>query len=142
TGDASRANQQGQRLFALCLAQGQAARAVTLYQALRQGPDAIQLGADQILPLAKLASQQRDYQLALELVRGFDKRFPGHADIPGVYYFSAQLVSEQFRQNDMASRILESMLARFPDHALAGEARHYLEVLQRMAAISVGSKPA
>ena len=139
-GQQEKAQQQGERLFILCLSQGDARRALDLYQSLFKNPAA--LPAEHILPLAKLASRQRDYALALDLVRGFDKRFPGHADIPGVYYFSAQLISEQFRQNGTALRILEVMLARFPEHPLAGDARQYLEVLKRMAAGAAGQAPA
>ncbi|HTJ96094.1 MAG TPA: tetratricopeptide repeat protein [Rhodocyclaceae bacterium] len=133
-GQADKAKQQGIRLFSLCLAQAQAARAVGLYRDLSVGAEPLVLAPEQILPLAKLATKERDFKLALELVRGFDKRFPGHADIPAVYFLSAQLLSEQFRQNDMARNILEAMLKRYPEHALATEAGHYLEVLKRMMA--------
>ncbi|MDE2598953.1 MAG: hypothetical protein KGL40_04950 [Rhodocyclaceae bacterium] len=139
-GQPEKARQQGERLFGLCLSQGDAERALGLYKEFYTDPAA--LAAEHILPLAKLASRQRDYALALVLVRGFDKRFPGHADIPGVYYFSAQLISEQFRQNSTALRILEVLLARFPEHPLAGDARQYLEVLRRMTAGEAGRAPA
>lgn len=141
-GQHEKAQQQRARLFELALNQGQAALAVRLHGELKATPPGPELRTEQILPLAKLASQCRDYALALELVKGFDKRFPGHADIPGVYYFSAQLISEQFRQDELARKILEGMLQRFPNHALAGEAGRYLEVLRRMAASGPGRTPA
>lgn len=141
-GQTEKARQQGIHLFELCLSQGQAAHTIKLYQTLHTHAQPLALKADQILPLARLARQNRDYQFALDLVRGFDKRYPQHTDIPGVYYFSAQLVSEQFRQNDLARKILEGMLQRFPDHSLAGEAAHYLEVLRRMATTEPGRSPA
>lgn len=39
--------------------------------------------------LALAAVQQRDFALATALLRGFDKRFPRHADTPGVIFLGA-----------------------------------------------------
>jgi TolA-binding protein len=67
-------------------------------------------------------------------VRGFDKRFPGHVDIPAVYLFSAGVASERLRKDDLARSLLKEILRRYPGHELAGEAARYLEVIDRLAA--------
>lgn len=94
---------------------------------------------DVILPAATAAVQQRDFPLAAQLLRGFDKRFPGHKDTPGVFFLGARLLSEQNRQHDKAARILRAVVQQFPDHAVTAEARNYLLVLERMMAKSAGA---
>lgn len=87
-----------------------------------------------VLPAASQASRHGDHALAVRLVRGFDKRFPGHEDTPGVVFLGARLLSEHARQHDKAAALLRQLLARFPQHALAAEAQTYLTVLERMPA--------
>jgi TolA-binding protein len=85
-----------------------------------------------VLPAATAALQQREIALATQLLRGFDKRFPGHKDTPGVFFLAARMLSEQSRQHDKAARILRAVLQQFPEHAVAPEARTYLQVLERV----------
>lgn len=73
-------------------------------------------------------------KLALDLMRRFDRRYPEHPHIPSVYLLSAQILSEHYRMDKEAMQILHTIQVKFPDHALAGEARQYLEVLNKMAA--------
>ena len=68
------------------------------------------------------------------LLRGFDKRFPGHRDTPGVIFLGARLLSEQSRQHEKAARLLRAVLHHFPDHAVAEEAAVYLKVLEKVMA--------
>jgi tetratricopeptide (TPR) repeat protein len=92
-----------------------------------------------ILPAAGAAMQQADFDLAASLVRGFDRRFPAHKDTPGVYFLGARLLSEQARQHEKAANILRTVLARFPEHPVCGEARTYLTVLEAMTAGSLSA---
>ncbi|MBI5256219.1 MAG: hypothetical protein HY855_06960 [Burkholderiales bacterium] len=85
-----------------------------------------------VLPAASQASRHGDHALAVRLVKGFDKRFPDHADTPGVVFLGARLLSEYARQHDKAAALLRQLLARFPQHALATEVQTYLTVLERM----------
>jgi hypothetical protein len=91
---------------------------------------------DAVLPIATAASRQGEHELAIGLMRGFDKRFPGHADLPGVAFLGARMLSEHGRQHGKAAQLLRAVLARYPDHAIAAEARTYLTVLERMPGIS------
>ncbi|PRC91601.1 tetratricopeptide repeat protein [Solimicrobium silvestre] len=81
---------------------------------------------------AKLASRPK---LALDLMRQFDRRYPTHPDIPAIYFLSAQLLSEHYRKNAEAQQILQAIQRKFPDHPLAGNARDYAVVLDKMAAL-------
>jgi hypothetical protein len=78
--------------------------------------------------------------LALTLVRGFDKRNPRHPDVPAVFLMSAQILSENFKKDDIATDILKSMLQKFPEHPLHAEAAAYLQVIERMVAMRAAQK--
>lgn len=82
---------------------------------------------EEVLPLARAARALKDPHTAVAIVRGFDKANTGHPDIPAVYLFSAQLLAEDLANPDMARKILQHMLTRYPGHSLAGDARAYLQ---------------
>jgi tetratricopeptide (TPR) repeat protein len=79
---------------------------------------------------AKIGNRQN---LALNLMRRFDKRYPNHPHIPSVYLLAAKILSEHFRRDKEAMQILHTLQSKFPDHSTADEARQYLEVLQKFA---------
>ncbi len=89
---------------------------------------------DVLLGLAQGAYAARDYAKAVELVKGFDKRFPGHADIPGVYLLGAKITSEHGRDNVKAVKILQVLMQRYPDSPVAADAKQYLDVLMKSGA--------
>lgn len=134
TGMSDKLRLHNKRFFALAMRLGRAPRALQLYRDLAAAGEVTTLDAGDVLPLAKAADKAHDTKLAIELVRGFDKRFPGHADIPEVYFFSAQLASERLRKDDLARGLLKTIVSRYPEHALAGEATRYLAVIDRLAA--------
>lgn len=86
--------------------------------------------------LATAARMGGRHKLALDLMRGFDKRYLQHVDIPAIYYLAAQILSENFQRNQEATLILRTLIEKFPDHVLANDAGRYLEVLDKLAALS------
>lgn len=86
--------------------------------------------------LAEAARRRREYKEALEFLKGFDKRFPKHADIPAVYLFAAQVLAENLRQDAQARKLLEVLLARYPEHPVRPQASQLLAVLDRLAGAS------
>lgn len=85
--------------------------------------------------LATAARMAGRYRLALDLMRGFDRRYLQHEHIPSIYFLSAQILSENFQRNQEATLILQAVQNKFPEHALAAEARQYLQVLDKIAAL-------
>ncbi len=134
-GDLAATLAHGQQWLTALARAGQGQQAVTALRALQKiDPDFVIADGDAILPAAQAAVQMRDAALAVKLLKGFDKRFPQHKDLPAVFFLGAKLMSEQMRQHDKAAALLRSVLARFPDHAIAGEAKTYLAVLESVAA--------
>ena len=104
-------------------------------QSLKIDPEFQQQDSYHVLELAKAAHIGKRQNLAVGLMRRFDKRYPGHPDIPSVYLLSAQILSEHFQQHKEAMQILHALQVRFPDHALAGEARQYMAALNKLAPV-------
>lgn len=126
----------GQGLISLLLRKERSQRALEVFKACRElREDFAPEDPGQILKLAQAARRAGEYNLALTLVRGFDKHHPRHPDVPGVYLMSAQILSEHFKKDEMASLILKGLLQKFPDHPLSAEAGNYLKALVRMAAL-------
>lgn len=124
-----------QRYLALLLQKGKGDEALTLFRAMQgRVPDYTPEQPGMLLRLAEAARRRREYKEALSLVKGFDKRFPRHADIPSVYLFAAQVLSENLRQDAQARKLLEVLIARFPDHPVRTQAGQLLTVIDRLAA--------
>ena len=109
------------------------ANALAALQELKAIDAAFEPGADLLLPLAHAAAAGGDYAAATELLMDFDKRFPKHADVPGVYLLSAKITSEHLRQHEKAIKILTALLRRYPQAAVKGEAIEYLTALASAA---------
>ena len=113
-----------------------AARAVEVYEAGKaKVPDLTLHDPELHLPLARHASELRRDATAFELLKGFDKRFPGNADIPGVYMLAATILLERQNQYAMAQKIFQGVVQKFPQHPLAAEAARLAEVAGKMAAL-------
>jgi tetratricopeptide (TPR) repeat protein len=105
-------------------------------QCLKLDPEFQLQDSYQVLDLAVAARMGRRAKLAIDLMRRFDRRYPDHPHIPAVYLLSAQILSEHFKMDKEALQILQALQAKFPDHAVAKEARQYQEALIKVAAIS------
>ena len=135
-GKQERALDHGQRYLATLLRLGKDDLAFELFRRLRDLDTAFAPEPHQVLPLAQAAFRRRESAVALDLVRGFDRRHPRHADVPPIYLLSARLLSEQLRKDEPARVLLRTLCRKYPDHPLAAEAAIYLKVLgdQPMAA--------
>ena len=120
-----------QWLVALATARPGSETLAALRKLLALDPGFVVAEGNVVLPAATAASKQGDHELAMRLVKGFDKRYPQHADTAGVYFLGARLMSEYQRQHDKAAKLLRGILAHYPDHAVAPEVKTYLTVLER-----------
>jgi hypothetical protein len=112
-----------------------AMRAVEVYEAARRVvPDLLIVDSTLLLPLATQAYEQGRDAAAFDLLKGFDKRFPESADIPGVYMLAAKILLEKRNDYAMAQKILQHLARKFPQHPLAAEATRQAQVAEKMAA--------
>jgi hypothetical protein len=85
-------------------------------------------------PLAEAMLASRRFASAARLIKGFDRRFPGHADIPAVYVLGARLLIDHQRDEAQARRVLDAVCQHYPDSPAAVEAGRLRELLDRLAA--------
>lgn len=112
-----------------------AARAVEVYETAKKTvPDLLITDSTLVLPLATQASELRRDAAAFELLKGFDKRFPESADIPGVYMLAARILLEKRNDYAMAQKIFQHLVKKFPQHPLVPEATRLAEIAGKMAA--------
>ena len=130
-----RAVSHAQTYLALLLQKGRGDQALGVFREMqaRDASFAPELPA-QLLPLAEAARRRREYPLALALIKGFDKRFPRHPEIPAVYLFAARVLCENLRQDSSARQILAVLLARYPEHPLSGEAQQLAATIDKLSA--------
>ena len=87
-----------------------------------------------VVPLARAALASSKAKLAAQLIRGFDKRHKMHPDIPHIYLIGAQLMLESGAPSMHAKQMLQYLLARYPEHPAAVEARRLVERIDRLSA--------
>ncbi len=125
----------GRRYLTLLLQKGMGDDALALHRRLQETDAAFRPERpEELLRLAEAARRGRDFAGALALIKGFDKRFPRHAEIPSVYLFAARVLCENLRQDASAQRILDVLVERYPEHPASIEARQLSAVLARLSA--------
>lgn len=125
---------QGRQVISRRLRRGRGETALDAYQRCAAvDPGFEPEDGGEVLPLAEVARKRRDYAGALALVKSFDRRYPQHRDIPAVYFFSAQVLCEHYRQDAAAQKLLQVLLLRYPEHPLRPEVERYLATLARLS---------
>ena len=88
--------------------------------------------ASEVLQIAKAARGAGDSKAAAAALRGFDKIYPGAALVPDMYMLSAKLMAEDLGNAEMARKILQHVLVKYPGHYLAQEAKRYLDSMPKV----------
>lgn len=114
--------EHGRRMIALLLARGERA------EALRVWSDCHGKAADFALPeaahtlsLAQAAWMNGEARNALALLKGFDKRYRGHASVPDAYELIVRVLVQGLGREDKARPILQAMQQRWPDSSQTRE---------------------
>ena len=129
-----RAVDHAKKFISLLVSQGYMEQSVEVYQNMLELDVNFSLAeASEVLPLARAAMELRKPNLALTVLRQFDQRYPHSNEIPNVYVYGAKVACEAFRRDEEARRILRAVLAKYPQHAAAGEARDYLQVMDKLS---------
>lgn len=85
--------------------------------------------AEQVVPLARAALEQGRADVAVHLLRGFDKKHPRHPDLPHVYLLGALAMLRSGGAEEQAAHLLEQVALRYPEHPAAVEAVRHLQLL-------------
>ncbi|MBM3114822.1 tetratricopeptide repeat protein [Jeongeupia naejangsanensis] len=113
---------------------GKRGQALNVVESVRRRLPEFQPGNGQLaVQLAQLAYEQRKPALAISLLRGFEKRYPGNADIATAMLLGARLLCEHRNDDTQASKLLQALIARFPQHPARAEAERLLLTITRLA---------
>ncbi|WP_077000892.1 tol-pal system YbgF family protein [Variovorax sp. KK3] len=114
-------------LIGLLLARDLNAEALKVYNACREKDNAFALDdAAGTIALARAEWRNGEAKAALALLRGFDKRFRGHAAIPQAYELAARVLVQGLGRRDMAQPILTTLETRYPASEQTQEVRWLL----------------
>ncbi len=134
-GDAAAIATHGQQWINALIRAGRPAEACSALQRLvGVVPDFAVEDSNALLPIAQVAVERREYKLAFQLIRGFDKRYPKHKDTAAIFFIGARLTSEYLRKHEDAMKILRTIVRAFPEDPIIPEARTYLGVLEKVTA--------
>jgi TolA-binding protein len=90
----------------------------------------------QVYELASAANVAKRYQLALDLLNDFDKKYPSHQHTPQVYFLNALIVSEKFQRNVEALQLFHTLKSKYPNHPLALESDNHIAAISKTNLIS------
>ena len=119
------------RAVSSLIKQEQYGKAYSLYLQSKELGEIEQEEGELILGLAKGAHLQKDHKGFVNLVRGFDAKYPDSRDIPEIYWFSAQVLNEAPKTAAQAYKILKRLIRKYPDHPRSEEARQQVERFEK-----------
>jgi hypothetical protein len=115
------------RFVPLLMRRDLASEALKVVRACVKRDPAFQIDdGDTMLAFARLEWRGGNARAALAWVKGFDKRFRGHAAIPQVYELAARVLVEGLARADLAKPILAVLEARYPEAPQTQEVRWLL----------------
>lgn len=119
--------EHGQQFIALLVKKQAVAEALQTYRACLQNvPDFMPTSAVVSFKLADEAWKAQDSMLALHLLRGFDKRFPGDAQIPAVYALIVRILCQGLQRPEQAMSVLQGLRKYYPNDPYTQEATSVL----------------
>lgn len=115
------------RFVPLLMRRDLASEALKVVRACTERDPAFQVDdGDTVLAFARLDWRSGNARAALAWLKGFDKRFRGHAAIPQAYELAARVLVEGLDRVDLAKPILAVLEARYPEAPQTPEVRWLL----------------
>ncbi|MFT3807235.1 hypothetical protein [Arenimonas sp.] len=138
-GDAAKLSAHGRDYIAILLAQQQEKIALDIARdSLAGDPGFVLAQPEQVNVLAQKAVQLGQSQLALQLVGGFHRRYPRHADVAPNALLEARLLADKLGRDRDALTLLAETRDAFIGHPLRSEMETYRSFLESLAGSSRG----
>ncbi|HSE12579.1 MAG TPA: hypothetical protein VLB69_08090, partial [Rudaea sp.] len=96
---------------------------------------------EDVTRLAASAAAAGRYQLVLQLLTGFHKRFRDHADIAKNYLLAARIMAERMNKEMQARALLQQIRIVLPDDPLIPDVDAYIAFLDKLAATPARASP-
>ncbi len=141
-GNRERILAHAQRYLELLLAAGNGKESLAFFANTRSKfADFAPQDPAQRLRLAGMAIDALDPALAAELIRGFDRNYPGHPAIPDAYVLGARVML-QANRGEEAKKLLQHAATSYPQTPAAAEALRYLQRFEPAPRAPAGAKDA
>jgi len=89
--------------------------------------------ANNLYTLVYALKDIRAFKECVALANNFHVQNPNHPDTPRLYLLVAKILSEELRQDAMASKILQFLISKYPQHELAAEIDRYFNIVKSVA---------
>jgi hypothetical protein len=123
----------GRAWISALLAQDKDRRSVDIARECIELDPAFQLAdPDDVSRVARKAVDIGNTQVALRLVSTYLKAHPKHRDLPQNALLAAKVLAERMGKEDTARTLLDQVMQRFPQHALAEEISAYRKYLDKV----------
>ena len=123
---------QGQRYLSFLMQKKQLRRALTIYQAgLDLNPQFEVETPSQTLPLAQIAYQQKNDEVALDLVQKSLAHYPRHPDKVALQFLEVKLFAERLKHLDKAKTLIGQLL-KLETHPLLPQIKKYAAFLMQL----------
>ncbi|HKE49620.1 MAG TPA: hypothetical protein VKB52_16255 [Rhodanobacteraceae bacterium] len=124
----------GRDWITILVGQNKDKRAVEVARECLEIDPAFELGSpDDVARVAQKAVDTGATQVALKLVSTYLKSNPRHRDVPRNALIAAKVLGERMGKDDVARRLLDQTLERFPNDPLAGDIAAYRAFLGKVA---------
>ncbi|MDO5652632.1 MAG: hypothetical protein Q4G39_00795 [Brachymonas sp.] len=118
----------GQQYIELLLKKRAAPEALQVYKAISaKHGQFVPASAVMTYALAQNASKGQDHATALQLLRGFDKRFAGHALIPAAFALIVRVLHTGLHRQDQALAVYQGLQSRYPNDPHTQEAGRLMQ---------------
>jgi tetratricopeptide (TPR) repeat protein len=88
------------------------------------------------VPVMQELRRRRAAKHAIQLARGFHKRFTNEPLTVSIYLEMARILSEDMQRDDLARQALQYLVRSFPEHPLIPEIQQYLSILDQLPGTS------
>lgn len=130
----------GREWIGVLLAQDRDRRAVDVARECIELDPAFELAQpDDVARVAQKAVDVGATQVALKLTSAFIKSNPKHRDVPRNALLAARVLAERMGKDDIARKLLDQVIERFPNDALRSEIEAYRAFLEKLAARPAGA---
>ncbi len=134
TGDMARHRSQGQDYISYLFHENKTGQAADIYQECYEYDKTFRPAkAVERLELARFLRQNARHRLVLAVLNNLHVDFPTYDGVPQAYLIVAQLLCEQFNEDEKARKVLEFVITNYPTSPAIVEVKEYQGIVKGLS---------